>query len=307
MRALVVDLTTALGEHELRTPLIGACGTLGSVVDFAETVALEAYGAAVAKSVSTVPWEGRQPPRMAPAGEGMLNGIGIQNPGVATWSRHYGPRLASLDVEVWGSAVGHHVGEFAVVAAGLEAAGVAAVEVNLSCPNLDGGPMYALDAQLAAAVVRDVAAAVTIPIGVKLSPNAVDIVAIAAAVAEAGAGWVVLGNTVWGAGFDIETRRPKLSGVVGGYSGAPIKPIALRCVWEVSRALPGLPIVGCGGVRTGDDVIEYFLAGAAAVAVGTAHFAKPRVALEILDGIRAYCTRHGVGRVEELIGAVEPW
>ncbi len=303
----MVDVTTALGGHRLRSLLIAACGTVGSVVDFARTAALDAYGAAVAKSVSPEPWTGRQPPRMAPAGDGMLNGIGIQNPGVEEWRSTYGPAIPPLDVEVWGSAVAHHGEEFAVVAAGLQEAGVAAVEVNLSCPNLDGGPMFALDADAAAAVIRDVADAVTVPVGAKLSPNAVDIVPIAAAAAEAGANWVVLGNTVWGAGFDVETRRPKLSGVIGGYSGAPIKPIALRCVWEVSQALPGLPIVGCGGIRTGEDIIEFLLAGASAVAVGTAHFAEPRVGRRLVDEVIAYCTRHDVAAVSDLIGEAVPW
>jgi dihydroorotate dehydrogenase (NAD+) catalytic subunit len=303
----MTDLSTRLGDHPLRSLLVAACGTVGSVVDFARTAALEAYGAAVAKSVSAVPWSGRPAPRVAPAGEGMLNGIGIQNPGIDAWRAEVGKRLPALDVEVWGSAVGHHVPDFAVVAAGLEATGVAAVEVNLSCPNLDGGPMYALDAGAAASVVKEVAAAVTVPIGAKLSPNAVDVAAIAEAVVDAGASWVVLGNTVWGAGFDVETRRPKLSGVVGGYSGAPIKPIALRCVWEVSQALPGVPIIGCGGVRSGEDVVEFLLAGASAVAVGTAHFAEPRVGPRLLAEVRAYCERHGVTRVDELIGAAVPW
>ncbi len=303
----MLDLGVRLGSHTLRSPLVGACGTIGSVVDFAATVALEVYGAAVAKSVSKEPWAGRPVPRMAPAGEGMLNGIGIQNPGIDAWSRSVSGRLHDLDVEVWGSAVGHHVPDFAVVAAGLEAAGVAAVEVNLSCPNLDGGPMYALDADAAAAVIKEVRGAVTVPIGAKLSPNAVDIVSIAGAVVDAGADWVVLTNTVWGAGFDVETRRPKLSGVIGGYSGAPVKPLALRCVWEVSQAMPEVPIVGCGGVRTGEDVIEFLLAGASAVAVGTAHFAEPRVGLRLIKEIKEYCTSHRVSAIGELTGAAEPW
>ncbi len=303
----MVDLTTSLGGHALRSVLVGACGTIGSVVDFAATAALDAYGAAVAKSVSKEPWLGRPAPRMGPAGTGMLNGIGIQNPGVDAWRTAVGPRIADLDVEVWGSAVGHHAADFGVVAAGLEAAGVAAVEVNLSCPNLEDGVMYALDPTSAADVIAQVRAAIDLPIGAKLSPNAVDIVAVARAVAEAGADWVVLTNTVWGAGFNVETRRPVLSGVVGGYSGAPLKPIALRCVWEVAQALPELPIVGCGGVRTGEDVVEYLLAGASAVAVGTAHFAEPRVGARLLEELGAYCRRHRVTAVRELIGAFEPW
>jgi len=303
----MVDLSTRLGDHPLRTVLVAAGGTVGSVVDFAATAAFESYGAAVAKSVSAEPWAGRPAPRVASAGEGMLNGIGIQNPGIDVWRAEMGSRLGGLDVEVWGSAVGHHVADFAVVAAGLEAAGVGAVEVNLSCPNLDGGPMYALDPLAAGKVVAKVTAAVAVPVAAKLSPNAVDIASIAKAAVDAGASWVVLGNTVWGAGFDVETRRPKLSGVVGGYSGAPIKPIALRCVWEVSQAIPGVPIVGCGGVRTGEDVVEFLLAGASAVAVGTTHFAEPRAGRRLLGELTAYCERHGVRRVAELIGAAVPW
>ena len=155
--------------------------------------------------------------------------------------------------------------EFGEVAAALATTRVTAIEINLSCPNLEGGGMFALDAAAAARVVTTVRKATELPLGAKLSPNSEDIVAIAAAVAEAGADWVVLGNTVWGAGFDVETRRPLLSGVVGGYSGRPIKPIALRCVWEVSRSMPDLPILGTGGVASGEDVVEFLLAGASAV------------------------------------------
>jgi dihydroorotate dehydrogenase (NAD+) catalytic subunit len=185
--------------------------------------------------------------------------------------------------------------------------GVKAIEVNLSCPNLDGGGMFALDATAAAAVVSAVRGKTQLPIGAKLTPNSEDIVVVAAAVAEAGADWVVLGNTVWGAGFDIETRRPLLSGVVGGYSGKPIKPIALRCVWQVSQALPDLPIVGSGGVSSGADVVEFLLAGASAVGVGTAHFASPRVGIKIMRELRRYLQRHGETTVSALVGAVEPW
>ena len=167
--------------------------------------------------------------------------------------------------------------------------------------------MFALDTGASAEVVDAVRKVTHLPIGAKLTPNSERIVAIADAVADAGADWVVLGNTVWGAGFDVATRRPLLSGVVGGYSGAPIKPIALRCVWEVSQSLPELPIVGTGGVSSGEDVAEFLLAGASAVGVGTAHFATPRVAGRILKGLRKYMRRHEVNSLEELIGAVEPW
>jgi len=303
----MLDLRTRLGSHELTTPLVAASGTVGSVVDCAEVSAFEAYGAAVAKSVSVEPWAGKAAPRLAPVGEGMLNGIGIQNPGISAWVEQNAQGLAAVPTEVWGSAVGKIPDEFARVAAALGEAGVAAVEVNLSCPNLERGDLFALDAAASAEVVAAVRAATTLPVGAKLSPNAPDVTAVAAAVAEGGADWVVLTNTVWGAAIDIEARRPALSGGVGGYSGPPLKPIALRCVWEVHQALPGLPIIGCGGVRHGRDVVEYLLAGASAVAVGTAHLAEPRCGIRIRDELAAWCRRHHVTTVTTLVGAAEPW
>jgi dihydroorotate dehydrogenase (NAD+) catalytic subunit len=300
-------LATALGGYELQTPLVASCGTVGSVVDFAGVADLSKYGAAVAKSVSATPWEGRPAPRMAPAGDGMLNGIGIQNPGVAAWTRRIASRLEDLPTDVWGSAVGHTVDEFSVVAVALESAGVNAVEINLSCPNLDGNGMFALDLKASAEAVAAVRAAVKLPIGAKLSPNSEDIVSVASAVYEAGADWVVLGNTVWGMGIDIHNRRPLLSGGVGGYSGRPIKPIALRCVWAVNRARPDIPIVGSGGVTSGDDVVEFLLAGASAVGIGTAHFASPRIGGRILKQVERYLDRHRVGAVTDIVGAVEEW
>jgi dihydroorotate dehydrogenase (NAD+) catalytic subunit len=205
---------------------------------------------------------------------------------------------------VWGSAVGNDEEEFAMVAAGLAAAGVAAVEVNLSCPNLSGHGLIAFDPAASARVVKSVAAEVSIPIGAKLAPNAPDIAAVAGAVADAGAHWVVVGNTALGAAIDIETRRPRISGYVGGYSGPPLKPISLRCVVDVRAAHPDLPVVGCGGVMRGEDVIEYLMAGANAVGVGTAHFAEPRVGKRLLREVVRWCERHDVGTINELVGAV---
>lgn len=307
MKRSELDLGTRLGDTSLHSPLVAACGTVGSVVDFAGVADLSVYGAAVAKSVSGTPWPGRQEPRLAATGNGMLNGIGIQNPGVDEWVEAIGPQLGGLATNVWGSAVGNDADEFAYVTERLATTDVTAIEVNLSCPNLQSGKMFALDTVESARVVRAVRAATRLPVGVKLTPNSEDIVAVADAVAEAGADWVVLGNTVWGAGFDIETRRPLLSGVIGGYSGAPIKPVALRCVWQVAQALPDLPIVGTGGVDCGSDVVEFLLAGASAVGVGTAHFASPRVGSRITSQLRRYMARHGIESLGDLIGAVEQW
>ncbi len=297
-----MNLSVDLGPVHLSTPLVGASGTVGSVVDFVEVTDFGNYGAAVSKSVSGEPWPGRKPPRLAPAGAGMLNSIGIQNPGIDAWAAEVGPRLSRVKTQVWGSAVGRDAAEFARVAAGLESAGVAAVEVNLSCPNLEDGKMFALDAARSAEVVSAVRKAVSLPVGAKLSPNSEDIAAIAGAVAEAGADWVVLTNTVWGARIDLETRKPAISGVIGGYSGAAIKPIALRCVIEVHRAHPRLPVLGCGGVSSGDDVVEFVLAGASAVAIGSVHFAEPRAAKRILAETRKRLTKMGVSSLSDLVG-----
>ena len=305
----IADATVAtqLGDYKLDTPLVASCGTVGSVVDFAGVADLGNYGAAVAKSVSGTPWPGRRPPRLAGTGAGRRGLNNATGYGPAAWVDDIGPRIDSVSTDVWGSAVGNSRDEFAKVAGALTGVGVTAIEVNLSCPNLEDGKMFALDPAAAASVIAAVREATPLPVGAKLTPNSEDIVAVAAAVSEAGADWVVLGNTVWGAGFDIETRRPLLSGVVGGYSGKPIKPIALRCVWQVSQALPELPIVGSGGVTAAEDVVEFLLAGASAVGVGTAHFASPRIGSKIMRDLRRYLVRHGEATVQSLVGAAEPW
>ena len=205
-----------------------------------------------------------------------------------------------------GSAVGNTETEFAEVARKMASSGLPAIEINLSCPNLDGH-LFALDADRSAAVVRAVRSNVSVPLGAKLSPNAGDIVAVAEAAVDAGADWLVLTNTALGAGIDLETRRPLLSGTIGGYSGPPLKPIALRCVIEVHRALPQVPIVGLGGVATGDDAIEFLLAGATAVGIGTAHFAQPRAAARIIRQMTRRMRKLDASSVGELVGGMVPW
>ena len=299
-------LSALVGPIELRTPLIAASGTVGSVWEWAEVADLSFYGAAVAKSVAPVEWAGRPAPRLAPAGPGMLNGIGIQNPGIEEWVEMMAPRLATLDVPVWGSAVGETADEFAIVAKSLVSAGVPVVEVNLSCPNLEDGRMFSLDATRSGEVVAMVVAACDAPVGAKLSPNAEDIVGVAAACKEAGAAFVTLTNTALGFGLDPDTRRPLLNGGVGGYSGPGLKAISLRCVHEVARAMPELPIVGCGGVTTGRDVIEYLLAGASAVAMGTVHLAEPRAGKRIGRELARELQRREE-TVSGLVGGLIPW
>jgi dihydroorotate dehydrogenase (NAD+) catalytic subunit len=237
----------------------------------------------------------------------MLNGVGIQNPGIESWSEMMLPRLPLLDVEVWGSAVGETPDEFAAVAKGLVSAGIPVVEVNLSCPNLEDGRMFSLDRDRSHQVIAAVISAVDVPVGAKLSPNTDDIVDVARACLDAGAGFLTLTNTALGFGVDIASRRPVLSGGVGGYSGPGLKAISLRCVYEVSQALPGTPIVGCGGVMTGTDIVEYLLAGASAVGLGTVHFAEPRAGKRIRRELIREMDRQRVESVTELIAGVVPW
>jgi len=301
-----MDLSTSLGTYELSSPIVAAAGTVGSVVDFSDVIDFSLYGAATAKSVAPEPWTGRKAPRIASVDAGMLNGIGIQNPGIAAWVEAYAESLAGIPTDIWGSAVAHDTDGFAIVASGMDAACAAAIEINLSCPNLDGVP-FALNAERSAEVVRSVREVTELPIGAKLSSDARSISAVASAVAEAGADWVVVANTVMGAGIDPETRKPLLSGLVGGYSGTPIRPIAIRSVLEVARDVPGLPIVGCGGASSAAHVVEFLLAGASAVALGSAHFKTPRIGKRIIKDLEKYMDRHGVGAISELIGAYEPW
>ncbi len=301
------DVAVGLGPLKLSTPLIAASGTVGSVWEWATVAELEHYGAAVAKSVSPEPWAGRQPPRVAPTRVGMLNGIGIQNPGIDSWINEVSPQLRGLETSVWGSAVAEDVSGFVAVAQGLERAGMSAVEINLSCPNLEDGALFSFSAQRSAEVIAEVSEAVSLPVGAKLSPNTPDIVGVARACAESGADFLVLTNTALGFGIDIITRKPLLSGGVGGYSGPGIKPLSLRCVHEVHQALPDVQIVGCGGVMTGRDIIEYVIAGANAVAAGTLHFSEPNAGRRLIAELKAEMGRLDVEQLSSIRGSVGQW
>jgi dihydroorotate dehydrogenase (NAD+) catalytic subunit len=295
-------MSASLGGITLRSPLIAASGTVGQVWEWAGVADVSPYGAAVAKSVSPTPWAGRPAPRIAPTSTGMLNGVGIQNPGIEAWVSQMTPRIPQMEVPVWGSAVAEDVDGYALVAKGVETAGAAAVEVNLSCPNLDTGEMFSFDPGASRSVLEAVVASVTVPVGAKLSPNTPDLVGVAAACQEAGADFLVLTNTALGLGLSLEARMPLLSGGVGGYSGPGLKPISLRCVYEVAGALSGFPIVGCGGVGTGRDVIEYVMAGASAVQLGTVHFAEPKAGARIRRELATELGRLGAASLSDLVG-----
>jgi dihydroorotate dehydrogenase (NAD+) catalytic subunit len=305
---LNLEMKVRLGGLELRNPVVTASGTFASGREFADFVDLSRLGAIVTKGVSLGPWPGNASPRIAETASGMLNSIGLQNPGVEAFVGRDLVWLAenAPNTPVIVNVSGHSVAEYVGVIERLESApGVAAYEVNISCPNVDAGGMaFGTDCVAASEVTTACRAATKRPLIVKLSPNVTDIAAIAASVEAAGADGLSLINTVLGMAIDAETRRPRLGRVVGGLSGAAVKPIALRMVWQVAQAVE-IPIVGMGGIMDATDAVEFLLAGASAVAVGTANFIDPTATMRVLDGLIEYCHRHGVGRVSDLVGALQ--
>ncbi len=301
-----VDMTVHLAGLRLRNPVMTASGTFASGREYADFIDLSRLGAVVTKGVSLESWEGNDAPRVAETACGMLNSIGLQNPGVEGFCTSDLAWLAGQDVPVVVNLVGHSLDEYVRVAERLESEpGVAAYEVNISCPNVDAGGMaFGTSCAQAAAVTAAVRKATARPLLVKLTPNVTDVSEIARAVVDAGADAVSLINTILGMAVDADTRRPKLARVVGGLSGPAIKPVALRMVWQVAGAV-SVPVIGVGGIMTGEDAIEFLLAGATAVQVGTANFVDPASTVRVLDGMAEYCLRHGVERVSDLTGALE--
>ncbi len=304
---MAVDLTTKLGPLELKTPVLVASGTFGAGREGAAFIELNSLGGIIVKSMTLTPWKGKPTPRMCETPSGMLNAIGIQNKGVEHFVLEDLPWLVKKGVTVFASIAGNTVDEFVRVADKLRLAGrgVAAVEINISCPNLeDRNNMFAHSVAATEAVVSGVRSSLKrLPIFPKLSPNVTSIVEIADAALRSGADGLSLVNTVFGMSIDIESRRPKLAGVVGGLSGPAIRPIAVRAIHEVHRAFPHVPLIGQGGVVTAGDAIELMLAGATAVAVGTANFINPRSTIEITQGIAEYLERTGTPSPADLIGA----
>ena len=303
------DLTTKLGGIELANPVLVASGTFGAGKEGSAFVDLAELGGVVAKSMTVVPWKGKPTPRMCETPSGMLNAIGIQNKGVDHFITEDLPWLLKRNTTVVASIAGNTVEEFVRVADKLRTGGrgITAVEVNISCPNLeDRSNMFAHSAESTAAVVSGVKGSLKrVPVIPKLSPNVTSLTEIAEAALEAGADGLSLINTVFGMAIDPETRRPKLAGAIGGLCGPAIRPVAVRAIHEVHRAFPHVPILGQGGITSASDALELILAGASAVAVGTWNFVNPRSALEIARGIAAYMERHGIARVDELVGAVK--
>ena len=291
---------------QMKNPVMTASGTFGYGSEYVDFIDLNKLGAVVVKGITSVPWVGNSMPRIFETPSGMLNAIGLQNVGVDGFIDKKLPYLRNFDVPVIVNVCGEQVEEYLEITEKLDAAdGVAAIELNISCPNLHcGGLSFGVDPKLTDELVKGVREKTTLPLLVKLSPNVTDITVIARAAESAGADGLSVINTALGMAIDINTRRPQLANITGGLSGPAIKPIALRMVWQVYNAV-SIPIIGMGGIMTGDDAVEFFIAGAAAVAVGTANFINPHASLDVVDGIEEYLDRHGMRSIAELVGSLE--
>ena len=301
-----VNLSVNLGGLEMKNPVTVASGTFAAGLEYSDFVDVSALGAVTTKGVSLNGWEGNASPRIAETPSGMLNSIGLQNPGVAHLKKFELPWLAKVGATTIVNVSGHSFQEYVAVIEALEDVdSVGAYEVNISCPNVDaGGLNMGTNTDSVSQVVGLCRAATKKPLIVKLTPNVTDITEIAKAAVAAGADALSMINTLTGMAIDAESQRPLLARVIGGLSGPAVKPVALRCVWETSRAVD-VPILGMGGITNGQDAIEFILAGATAVAVGTSNFMDPASTVKVINGIIDYCERHGVKDINELRGALK--
>lgn len=304
-RKTSVNLAVDLGGLTMKNPVTTASGTFAAGMEYSDFVDVSALGAVTTKGVSLNGWEGNASPRIAEVPSGMLNSIGLQNPGVAHLKSEELPWLREQGATTIVNVSGHSFDEYVQVIEALEDAPVDAYEVNISCPNVDAGGMtlgtHVPSVEKVVSLCRE---ATSRPLIVKLTPNVTDITEIARAAEASGADAISLINTLLGMAIDVKRRRPVLARVVGGFSGPAVKPVALRMVWQCSKAV-SVPILGMGGVTTGTDAVEFMLAGATAVAVGTANFMNPQSTVDVIDGIIDYCEEQGVNDVNDLIGALE--
>ncbi|WP_417915494.1 dihydroorotate dehydrogenase [Candidatus Electronema sp. JM] len=306
MAALKPDLRVQIGPLELRNPVLTASGTFGYAKEFAPFVNLNRLGGIIVKGISLEPRPGNPPPRIVETACGMLNAIGLENVGVDRFISEKMPYLRTLAAPLFVNILGDSVEDYRELASRLDdVPGISGIEVNISCPNVKkGGVAFGSSPEMAGAVTKAVRTATKLPVIVKLSPNVSDITVMAKAVEAAGADAVSLINTLIGMAINAETRRPRLANIIGGLSGPAIKPIALRMVWQTARAV-SIPVIGIGGIGTAEDAVEFLLAGASAVQVGTANFYDPSAAEKIVAGLEAYLQRHSEERISNLIGALD--
>lgn len=295
-----------LAGVELKNPVMVASGTFGSGAEYSEFVDLNRLGAVVTKGVASVPWPGNPAPRIAETASGMLNAIGLQNPGIDFFSKRDLPFLEKYDTKVIVNVCGHSTEEYLDVVERLaDEPRVDMLEINISCPNVkEGGIAFGQDPKAVEAITKAVKAKAKQPIIMKLSPNVTDITVMAKAAEAGGADCLSLINTLTGMKIDIERQTFAIANKTGGLSGPAVKPVAVRMVYQVANAVK-IPIIGMGGICTAEDAMEFILAGATAVSIGTANFANPYTTVEVIDGIEAYMRRHGVEDINELIGLVK--
>lgn len=295
-----------LAGVELKNPVMVASGTFGSGAEYSEFVDLNRLGAVVTKGVASVPWPGNPAPRIAETASGMLNAIGLQNPGIDLFSKRDLPFLEKYDTKVIINVCGHSTEEYLDVVERLaDEPRVDMLEINISCPNVkEGGIAFGQDPKAVEAITKAVKAKAKQPIIMKLSPNVTDITVMAKAAEAGGADCLSLINTLTGMKIDIERQTFAIANKTGGLSGPAVKPVAVRMVYQVANAVK-IPIIGMGGICTAEDAMEFILAGATAVSIGTANFANPYTTVEVIDGIEAYMRRHGVEDINELIGLVK--
>lgn len=302
----MAKLNVKIGDLQLKNPVMTASGTFGYGLEFADFMPLDGIGGIIVKGTTLNPREGNDYPRMAETAQGMLNCVGLQNKGVDYFCSHIYPQIKDIDTNMIVNVSGSSPEDYAECAARIDALEqIPAIELNISCPNVkDGGMAFGVTCAGAASVVKAVRQRYHKTLIVKLSPNVTDITEIARAVEAEGADAVSLINTLMGMAIDIEKRKPLLSIRTGGLSGPAVKPVALRMVWQVAKAV-SIPVVGLGGISCAKDAIEFLMAGASAIEIGTANFLDPAISIKVRDGIDAWLDAHGCKSVEEIIGVID--
>ncbi len=302
----MADLSVKLGKLGMKNPVMTASGTFGYGIEFADFVPLDQIGGIIVKGTTLVPREGNDYPRMAETAQGMLNCVGLQNKGVDYFCEHIYPQIKDIDTNMIVNVSGSSPDDYAECAARIDALdNIPAIELNISCPNVkDGGMAFGVTCEGAASVVRAVRKRYNKTLIVKLSPNVTNIADIARAVEAEGADSVSLINTLMGMAIDIERRQPLLSISTGGLSGPAVKPVALRMVWQVAKAV-NIPVIGLGGISSATDAIEFLMAGASAIEIGTANFLDPAITVKVRDGINQWLDDHGCHSVQEIVGSLK--
>ena len=302
----MVQLNTKIGSLELKNPVMTASGTFGYGTEYADFMDISRLGAIIVKGTTLAPRQGNPYPRMAETPSGMLNAVGLQNKGVDYFVDHIYPEVQKIGTAIIVNVSGSCIDDYVQCASIINTLDdIPAIELNISCPNVkQGGMAFGVNPESAAQVVSAVRKAYDKTLIVKLSPNVTDITEIARAVEGAGADSVSLINTMLGMAIDAEKRRPILSTITGGMSGPAVKPVALRMVWQTAKAVK-IPVIGLGGICSATDTIEFLLAGASAIQIGTANFIDPSISEKVVDGIADYLERHGFNSVQEIIGALQ--